>query len=107
MSLLTGTLSVEPLAGYFALSGYLPMHKTLLSLLPEESVKTSTKVFMGHGDQDTMVKYQWGRESAKFLKEFGFNVDFRTYKYSATLKNGRCNMLKPLGGWTTHRTPMK
>ena len=81
MSLLTGTTSPEPLAGYFALSGYLPMHKKIDSIVPKGSLKTDVKVFMGHGDKDTMVKYQWGQDTAKVLGELGFDVDFRTYKY--------------------------
>ena len=35
---------------------------------------------MGHGDVDPMVKYEWGSETSKILKEMGWKVDFRTYK---------------------------
>lgn len=35
---------------------------------------------MGHGDADQVVKYEWGQRTANQLKEWGWNVDFRTYK---------------------------
>ncbi|KAL9596103.1 MAG: hypothetical protein Q9179_004734 [Wetmoreana sp. 5 TL-2023] len=36
---------------------------------------------MGHGDADPLVKVEWGRETAKELRELGWgSVDFREYK---------------------------
>lgn len=35
---------------------------------------------MGHGDADPVVRYDWGQKTAKQLKDWGWNVDFRTYK---------------------------
>lgn len=35
---------------------------------------------MGHGDADQVVKYVWGQKTAEILKEWGWNVDFRTYR---------------------------
>ena len=35
---------------------------------------------MGHGDADPVVKYQWGQRTAQQLKDWGWNVDFRTYR---------------------------
>ena len=34
---------------------------------------------MGHGDADPLVRYEWGSDTAKALREMGWNVDFRTY----------------------------
>ena len=36
---------------------------------------------MGHGDQDPVVRYEWGMRTAKVLGEMGYKVDFKTYKY--------------------------
>ena len=36
---------------------------------------------MGHGDQDPVVRYDWGARTAKVLGEMGYKVDFKTYKY--------------------------
>lgn len=35
---------------------------------------------MGHGDADPLVKYEWGVDTSKVLREMGWTVDFRTYK---------------------------
>jgi len=35
---------------------------------------------MGHGDSDPLVQYQWGQKTAQKLQEWGWNVDFQTYK---------------------------
>lgn len=35
---------------------------------------------MGHGDADMVVKHEWGQKTADKLKEWGWNVDFNTYK---------------------------
>lgn len=35
---------------------------------------------MGHGNKDPMVKYEWGLDTSKVLREMGWAVDFRTYK---------------------------
>ena len=35
---------------------------------------------MGHGDSDPVVRYDWGQQTASKLKEWGYSVDFQTYK---------------------------
>jgi len=35
---------------------------------------------MGHGDSDPIVQYQWGKRTAEKLQQWGWNVDFHTYK---------------------------
>lgn len=68
------------------------MHDTIESLMPSEKPNKDTPIFMGHGDRDPTVRYEWGQKTAKLLREFGYKVDFRTYKYdkivlSAVKKN--------------------
>lgn len=35
---------------------------------------------MGHGDADPVVQYKWGQATASTLKQWGWEVDFKTYK---------------------------
>lgn len=35
---------------------------------------------MGHGDADPVVQYKWGQATASKLKEWGWEVDFNTYR---------------------------
>lgn len=58
---------------------------------------------MGHGDADPLVKLEWGQETAKVLRELGWNVDFRTYKglvHSADPKE-----MDDLEEWLDRRLP--
>ena len=77
----TGLTCPDKLAGFFGLSSYLLMHDTIESLMPSDKPNKNTPIFMGHGDRDPTVKYEWGLKTAKLLKEFGYKVNFRTYKY--------------------------
>lgn len=35
---------------------------------------------MGHGDADQVVRYEWGQKTAAKLNEWGWKVDFKTYR---------------------------
>jgi predicted esterase len=84
MSLFTGLTTTHKLAGVFGLSCYLVMGDKVKQLAKDGGdVNTAGKTpfFMGHGDADEVVKYQWGFMTAKKLQEdFSIDVDFRTYK---------------------------
>lgn len=87
MSIFTGLTIKEKLAGVFGLSCYLVMGNKIKDLIAEGGDKNKdTPFFMGHGDADEVVKYQWGFKTAEMLKEeLGIkNVDFRTYPYADT-----------------------
>jgi hypothetical protein len=74
----------EKLGGVFGLSCYLVLGNKIKDFVAEGGNKNKdTPFFMGHGDADETVKYQWGFKTAQLLKEeLGIkNVDFRTYKY--------------------------
>ena len=88
MSLFTGLTMKEKLGGVFGLSCYLVLGNKIKDLVTEGGNKNKdTPFFMGHGDADETVKYQWGFKTAQLLKEeLGIkNVDFRTYPYVETL----------------------
>ncbi|KAL8808539.1 MAG: hypothetical protein Q9182_000090 [Xanthomendoza sp. 2 TL-2023] len=82
MSIFAGLTSPYPLAGIFGLSSYLLLADALPKLITPaiRSANSSTPIFMGHGDQDPLVKLEWGQETAKQLKGLGWKVDMRVYK---------------------------
>ena len=80
MSLFAGITCTEKLGGIVGLSSYLLIQDKIQALLPKDNPNKATPIFMGHGDQDPLVKYTWGQLTAKALRGFGFKVDFRTYR---------------------------
>ena len=79
MSLMAGLTCETKLGGIFGLSCYLLLREKLQSLIPAENPNKATPIFMGHGDMDPVVQNKWGKMTADKLKEWGWNVDFRTY----------------------------
>jgi len=71
---------MSKLGGIFGLSCYLLLQNKVKDMVPADSPNQQTPIFMGHGDADPVVKYQWGQMTANKLKGWGWNVDFRTYK---------------------------
>ncbi|KAI4727556.1 Phospholipase/carboxylesterase [Aureobasidium sp. EXF-10728] len=80
MSLMSGVTAPTRLGGIFGLSCYLLLRGKLRDMIPSENPNKQTKIFMGHGDADPVVRYEWGQATAKTLQEWGWNVDFKTYK---------------------------
>lgn len=80
MSLMSGVTCPTKLGGIFGLSCYLLLQGKLKDMVPESNPNKATQIFMGHGDSDQVVKYQWGQKTADKLKEWGWTVDFKTYK---------------------------
>ncbi|KAI0475150.1 Phospholipase/carboxylesterase/thioesterase [Xylariaceae sp. FL0804] len=80
MSLMAGITSPTKLAGIFGLSCYLLLKDKVQSLVPAENPNKQTPILMGHGDADQVVRYQWGQMTASKLREWGWNVDFKTYR---------------------------
>lgn len=40
-------------------------------------------VFMGHGQEDPLVKLEWGQQTAEGLRKKGFNVEWQEYPHLA------------------------
>ncbi|KAG9946802.1 Phospholipase/carboxylesterase, partial [Aureobasidium melanogenum] len=80
MSLMSGVTAPTRLGGIFGLSCYLLLRGKLRDMIPSENPNKQTPIFMGHGDVDPVVQYAWGQATAKTLQEWGWNVDFKTYK---------------------------
>lgn len=80
MSLLSGVTAPTKLGGIFGLSCYLLLQGKVQSMVPSDSPNKETPIFMGHGDKDPVVKYEYGKQTAQQLKDWGWNVDFKTYR---------------------------
>ena len=81
MSLYSGLTYGKKLGGIFGLSCYLLLQNSIKEKIAAAGgVNDKTPIFMGHGDADQVVQYQWGQKTADKLKEWGHEVDFRTYK---------------------------
>lgn len=80
MSLLSGVTCPTKLGGIFGLSCYLLLQGKLKDMVPSDAPNQKTPIFIGHGDADPVVKYQWGAATAEKLKSWGYEVDFKTYR---------------------------
>ena len=79
MAIITGLTHTEKLGGIFGLSSYLLLSHKIIDLLPDGWPNKQTPVFMGHGDADPLVKYEFGKKSAELMREMGMSVQFMTY----------------------------
>lgn len=77
MALHTGLRYPQRLAGLIALSGYLLLGDRLAA---EGSVANrDVPIFMAHGSHDPVVAFEYGRQSAQFLEQAGYPLDWRSY----------------------------
>jgi predicted esterase len=81
MAIFSGITAPTKLGGIFGLSCYLLLHSKIKDLVPTDSPNKETPIFMGHGDSDPLVRPEWGRMSAQLLKESGWTVDLKFYRY--------------------------
>ncbi|PQE32915.1 Acyl- thioesterase 1 protein [Rutstroemia sp. NJR-2017a WRK4] len=80
MSIFSGITSPSPLGGIFGMSCYLLLHNKLKEFLGESGgFNKQTKIWMGHGDADPLVRPEWGRKTAEVLREEGFDVELKMY----------------------------
>jgi len=80
MSLFSGLTGPTKLAGIVGLSSYVLLKDKFKVLAAEAgNVNQDTKILMGHGDVDQVVRYNFGTLSYDFLKEAGYSVEFKTY----------------------------
>ena len=81
INLLSGVTYPTKLGGIFLLSGYMPLRYKIEGMIPSDNPNKDTKIFMGHGKADPLVKYEWGVKTAEKLRELGYTVDFNGYPY--------------------------
>ena len=77
VALFAGLRHPERLAGIVALSTYLVDPASLAQ--QASSANRRTPIFVGHGTQDEVVRFEWGRSSAKLLEDAGFPVEWHEY----------------------------
>lgn len=78
VSLFSGLTFTERLGGVFGLSCY-QLLDSKFNILREETGNNKPPVFMGHGQDDPLVRCDWGRQTAKGLRDRGFEVVFNEY----------------------------
>ncbi|KAJ5474343.1 hypothetical protein N7475_003909 [Penicillium sp. IBT 31633x] len=80
ISLFTGVTSKEKLGGVFGLSSYLLLSDRIKNYMPEDWVNKKTPFFMGHGLDDDIVRFDYGKKSAEMLKALGVeDLSFNQY----------------------------
>lgn len=83
MSLQIGLRFPHTLAGIMALSGYLPLAKSLAHERSEANSKTP--IFMAHGVWDAVITLERAEASADALEKLGYQVDWNTYPMEHSL----------------------
>jgi phospholipase/carboxylesterase len=86
VALYTALRHAERLAGIVALSTYLIDPQSLA----EEAAPANkrTPIFMGHGTEDEVVRFEWGKASSTLLADAGWPVEWHSYRmpHSAVLE---------------------
>ncbi|MBU0587639.1 MAG: dienelactone hydrolase family protein [Gammaproteobacteria bacterium] len=77
MVLHTGLRHPAKLAGIMALSGYLPLARTLAS--ERHAANQHTPIFMAHGIADPVVALARAEESRQALSQLGYALQWHTY----------------------------
>jgi phospholipase/carboxylesterase len=83
MSLQIGLRFPNALAGIMALSGYLPLARSLAHERSEANSKTP--IFMAHGVWDAVITLERAEASADALEKLGYQVDWNTYPMEHSL----------------------
>lgn len=83
MSLQIGLRFPHALAGIMALSGYLPLARSLAHERSEANSKTP--IFMAHGVWDAVITLERAEASADALEKLGYQVDWNTYPMEHSL----------------------
>jgi len=91
----------EPLGGLIALSGYLPYEKETLAHLPRTS--PPLPIFMGHGEEDSIVPVSLGEKMHQALHAAGYPVTWHHYPmpHSVCAKE-----IRDIAEWLRHQLKM-
>jgi len=77
LALYSGLTYNKPLAGILAISTYLPLSKSFPEIFNQENV--NTPILMLHGEDDNIVRFEWGKESYELIKTFHQKAKFKSY----------------------------
>jgi len=98
ITLAAGLRRSEPLAGLIGLSTYLPGATTAAAALVEAA--KAQPLFMAHGTADPVVPFAAGEQSAAWMRQHGFEVEFHRYPmpHSVCLEE-----IRDIGSWIGKR----
>ncbi len=77
MALFTALRYPEKLAGVLALSTYLPIAKIVMAEV--SAANAGLPIFMGHGQSDDVVSFNFARKSRQHLHQMGYPVEWHEY----------------------------
>ena len=80
LALLIATRTGHNLSGVVCCSGYLLQDATSASATNQIS-KGKPSIFICHGEEDDVVKKEWGLKAYNDLKDEGFDVEWRSYAH--------------------------
>jgi len=83
LTLHTGLRLTQKLAGLIALSCYLPVRDLVVQAATE--ISRNIPLFMGHGRQDDVVPYAWGREACDYLTALNYCIDWHAYEVAHSI----------------------
>jgi phospholipase/carboxylesterase len=83
MTLMTGLRQPSRLAGLIALSGYLPLSMQLAA--ERHPVNQDVPIFMAHGTDDPVVRYERALQSRDVLAGLGYRIDWHAYPMQHSL----------------------
>ena len=78
VALYAGLRHAERLAGIVALSAYLVDPESLAQ--EAASANKTTPIFMAHGTEDEVVRFEWGDSSRRLLEAAGWPVEWHGYR---------------------------
>lgn len=93
------------LAGVFALSSFLNENSMVYENLKANKTGIETPLYMCHGDRDTLVPIEWGRETFENLSALGVKGEFVPLRN--TLHELKKNEILGLFDWLTKILPEK
>jgi len=98
ITLAAGLRRTTPLAGLVGLSTYLPGAATATAALA--AAAKSQPLFMAHGTADPVVPFAAGEQSAAWMRQHGFEVEFHRYPmpHSVCIEE-----IRDLGDWIGRR----
>lgn len=80
MALFTGLTSPVKLGGVFGMSCYMLLMDKLKALSEEAGqANLQTMFWMGHGEEDPLVQFNWGLATADKIRDWGYDVEFKGY----------------------------
>jgi len=89
MSVFSGLTGKEKLGGVFGLSCYLLLSDRIKNIIPEGFPNKETPFFLAHGEDDGVVKFEFGEMSSKMVKDLGVqDVSFHSYAYVSLFDGG-------------------